>query len=211
MTMQMVQYLPTSVFGVWHHIPKFLSASGTAFNRISKLLPSSSGVSVAETLSLERNRQRIESDYGLPLELQKELETLIFRSIFSENTVGANSEALQCSRKGPAGLWGDCEDYALFVRKLVELERSRRVDECGGSRKELRISAFFAESDALIGKRGQSYMEDCWKGSEGDDFEDVLKFTTTTISETDHDSVVQSAEVLKQIFISAGGATPASL
>jgi hypothetical protein len=210
MTMQMVQYLPTSVFGVWHHIPKFVSASGTALNKIYKLLPSSSGVSVAETLPLERNRQKIESDYGLPLELQKELATLTFRSMFSENTVGANSEALQCSRKGPAGLWGDCEDYALFVKKLAGLERSRRADECDGNGEKLRISAYFAESDVLIGKRGQSYMEDCWKGG-GDEFQDVLKFTTATISETDHDSVVQSAEVLKQIFISAGGATPASL
>ncbi|KAL2133771.1 hypothetical protein VTI74DRAFT_1708 [Chaetomium olivicolor] len=210
-TMQMAQNLPSSVFGIWHHIPKFALASTTAFNKISILLPSSSGVNAVETPPLERNRQRLESDYGLPLELQKELQTLTLKSMFSENMVGADSEALQCLRKGPAGLWGDCEDYMLFVRKLAELERSRRSAEGGSNREKLRISVYFAESDTMIGKKGQSYMEDCWKGSGGDEFQDVLEFTTATISETDHDSIVQSVEVLKQIFLSASGASPASL
>lgn len=209
--MQMVQNLPTIVFGIWHHIPKFASAGGTLFKRISKLLPSSSGVNAAETPPLERNRQRIESDYGLPLELQKELHALTPRSMFSEKMVGADSEALQCLRKGPAGLWGECEDYALFVRKLAELESNRKAEERGENGETLRINAYFAESDAMIGKRGQTYMEDCWKGSGGDKFQDVLKFTTATISDTDHDSVVQSVELLEQIFLSAGGVAPASL
>ncbi|KAI3390694.1 hypothetical protein diail_8863 [Diaporthe ilicicola] len=209
--MQLAQNLPTSVFGIWHHMPKVVSAGGTAFNKITSLLPSSSGVNASESPPLERNRQRIESEYGLPLKLQKELQTRTLKSMLSENMVGADSEALCCLRKGPAGLWGDCEDYALFVRKLAELERSRRSDEGGGSREKLNITTYFAETDAMIGKRGQSYMEGCWKGSGGDEFQDVLKFTTTTVRETDHDSVVQSVEVLKQIFLSAGGATPASL
>lgn len=209
--MQMAQNLPTGIFGVWHHMPKIVSAGGAVFDKISKLLPSSSGVNAAETPPLERNRQRIEDDYGLSVELQKELQTLTLKAIFSENMVGADSEALCCLRKGPAGLWGECDDYALFVKKLAELERSRRADEGGGNREKLRISAYFAETDAMIGKRGQSYMEDCWKGNGGGEFQDVLSFTATTIKETDHDSVVQSVEVLKQIFLDAGGVTPSSL
>lgn len=208
--MQMVQNLPTSIFGVWHHMPKIASASGTAFDKISKFLPSSSGVNAVETPPLERNRQRIERDYGLPEELQKELQAQTLKSMLRENMVGADSEALCCVRKGPAGLWGDCDDYVLFVRKLAELERGRRAEDSGGNREKLRISAYFAETDAMIGKRGQSYMEDCWKGSGEGEFQDVLGFTTTTVKETDHDSVVQSVEVLKQIFLDAGGAAPVS-
>ncbi|KAJ0119927.1 hypothetical protein J7T55_000777 [Diaporthe amygdali] len=209
--MKMAQSLPTSVFGIWHYMPKVVTAGGTAFSKISNLLPSSSGVNAAETPPLERNRQKIESEYGLPVEMQRELQTLTLKSIFSENMVGADSEALCCLRKGPVGLWGDCDDYALFVRKLAELERTRRADEGVGDRESLRISAYFAESDSMIGKRGQSYMENCWKGSGGDEFQDVLNFTAETVKETDHDSVVQSVEVLKQIFLSAGGAAPANL
>ncbi|KAG6356066.1 hypothetical protein INS49_015451 [Diaporthe citri] len=209
--LQMAKNLPTSIFGAWHHMPKIVSAGGTAFNKISKLLPSSSGVNAAETPPLERNRQRIERDYGLPVELQKELQTLTLKAIFSESMVGADSEALCCLRKGPAGLWADCDDYALFVRKLAELERGRRAEDGGDNREKLRISAYFAETDSMIGKRGQSYMEDCWKGSGEGEFQDVLDFTTTTVRETDHDSVVQSVEVLEQIFLDAGGAAPSSL
>lgn len=208
--MQMAQKLPTSVFGIWHHMPKIASAGGAAFSKITSLLPSSSGVNAAETAPLERNRQKIESDYGLTVELQKELQAATLKSMLSENMVGADSEALCCLRKGPAGLWGDCDNYALFVRELAELERSRRADGGGGERERLRISAYFAESDAMIGKKGQSYMEDCWKGSGGDEFQNVLNFTATTVKETDHDSVVQSVEVLKQIFLDAVGFTPTS-
>lgn len=207
--MQMAQTLPTSVFGIWHHIPKVVSVGGAVFGKISNLLPSSSGLGPAESPPLERNRQRLENEYGLSLELQKELHPLTFKSMLSENTVGADSEALCCLRKGPAGLWGDCDNYALFVGKLTELERGRRADEGAGGRGKLKINAYFAETDAMIGKKGQSYMEDCWNGGPGDEFQDRLEFTTTTVKETDHDSVVQSVEVLKQIFLSAGGAAPA--
>lgn len=216
MTMQVAQNLPTSVFGIWHHIPKFVSAGGTAFSKLTQLLPSSSGMlGSAETPPLERNRQRIERDYGLPVPLQKELQTLTQKAMFGENMAGADSEALLCLRKGPAGLWGECEDYPRFVRKLAELERGRRRATGGaagdnGSGEKLRINAYFAESDAMIGSRGQRYFEDCWKGSSGvgDEFQDALIFRTVTISETDHDSIVQSVEVLTHIFLSAGGATP---
>ncbi|KAL2272577.1 hypothetical protein FJTKL_06295 [Diaporthe vaccinii] len=210
-SMQMAKNLPTSVFGVWHHMPKIVSAGGAVFDKISKLLPSSSGVNAAETPPLERNRQKIERDYGLPVELQKELQTLTLKAIFSENMVGADSEALCCLRKGPAGLWAECDDYALFVKKLAELERSRRAAEGDGNGERLRVNAYFAETDSMIGKRGQSYMEDCWKGNGGGEFQDVLNFTTMTVKETDHDSVVQSVEVLNQIFLDVGGATLSSL
>lgn len=209
--MQMAQTLPTSVFGIWHHIPKVVSAGEAAFGKISNLLPSSSGLGAAETPPLERNRQRLESEYGLSLQLQKDLQPLTFKAMLGENTVGADSEALCCLRKGPAGLWGDCDNYALFVGKLAELERGRRAGEGVGGRGKLRINAYFAETDAMIGKKGQSYMEDCWKCGVGDEIEDVLEFTTTTVKETDHDSVVQSVEVLKQIFLSAGGTVPGPL
>lgn len=207
--MQMAQALPTSVFGILHHMPKIASASGAAFDKISNLLPSSSGLNAAETAPLERNRQRIESEYGLSMELQKELQPQTLKAMLGENIVGADSEALCCLRKGPVGLWGECDDYAVFVKKLAELERSRRSGDGGSNPEKLRIRAYFAETDAMIGKKGQSYMEDCWKGSGGDEFRDMLDFTSTTVKETDHDSVVQSVEVLQQIFIDAGGATPA--
>jgi len=242
--MQMAQSLPASVFGIWHHLPKIASAGGAAFNKVTKLLLSSSsaisgGISSApaaaptteSSLPVERNRQKIETDYGLSAELQRELQPLVLKSMFAENMVGADSEALICLRKGPAGLWGECDDYAGFVKKLAELERERLKrahaaaagQDDDAQKEKLRITAYFAETDAMIGKKGQIYFEECWKGSSsssssnssssresgggggGDDFRDVLNFSAATIPETDHDSVVLSAQVLEQIFVNTGG------
>lgn len=199
--MQMVQRLPAGMFQLWHRMPKIVSDCETAFSKVAKLLPSSSGISSAKSPLIERDRQKREAEYGMPMGLLKELPNVAFSCTLSENLVGADSEALYCVRKGPVGLWGECDDYALFVRKLSELERSRRTDEGYGDSQKLRISAYFAETDDMIGKKkGQTYMEDCWKGSGGNQFQDVLDFTTTTISETDHDTVLVCVEVLEQIF-----------
>jgi hypothetical protein len=60
------------------------------------------------------------------------------------------------------------------------------------------------ESDALIGKKGQIYFEECCQGQLGE-YQDVLDFTTETIDGVDHDTPTQSVEVLEAIFIEAGG------
>lgn len=203
--MQMAQTLPTSVFGIWHHLPKIVTAGGAAFNKIISLLPSSSGINAAETPYLQGNRQKMQNEYGMQIDLQKELQTLTQKSMFGESTVGADSEVLMCLRKGPAGLWGVCEDYAVFVEELAKLEKRRRVNDGGDHGGILKVSAYFAETDALVGKRGQSYMEGCWEYSGRDEYRDAFTFTTATIEGTDHDSVVQSTDVLKEIFLSAGG------
>lgn len=209
MTMQMVQRLPAGIFQLWHRMPKIASDCETVFSKFAKLLPASSGISSTKSPLIERDRQKREAEYGMPMELLRELTNVALSSTLSESLVGADSEALYCVRKGPAGFWGECDDYALFVRKLSELERSRRAEQGCGDSQKLRISAYFAETDDMIGKKGQTYMEDCWKGSGGDEFQDVLGFTTTTVSETDHDTVVVCVEVLEQLFRGVLNTAPA--
>jgi hypothetical protein len=207
--MQMAEYLPVQVFGLWHQIPRFFvtkaapafATSGAMFSQASKGITSIlGGSSEGDNSSQDKNRLRIEKDYGLSKDTQVELETLTAKSIFSESTVGANSEVLQCLKKGPSALWGNCDDYAVFVTELANLERSREVVGAEGQSKvRLKVKAYFAESDVMIGKKGQTYFEECWKGKDGE-FEDVLDFTTRTIEGTDHDTVTKSLEVLEPAF-----------
>lgn len=112
--------------------------------------------------------------------------------MFQERTVGSNSEALHCLRKEP-NTWGKCEDYEVFVRELVELERGR-------ASVPLRVRAFFAESDSMIGKKGQAYFEKCWHQINDGDFRIGVEFESRIVAGTDHDSLVQSAEVWESIF-----------
>ena len=57
------------------------------------------------------------------------------------------------------------------------------------------MRAYFAESDVMIGKRGQRYFETCFKG-----FEDVLDFDSSMFLGENHDTLPFSPEVLARIF-----------
>ncbi|KAJ5122791.1 hypothetical protein N7448_003923 [Penicillium atrosanguineum] len=116
--MQMAQYIPTKAFTLWHHIPRFFVTQGapmlaTSGGLIRKLTSTSrTGEATEENhVSLDANGRSIEHDYGvLPAE-QAELLRHALRFMYDENTVGANSEALQCLRKGDSdwgGLLGLC-------------------------------------------------------------------------------------------------------
>lgn len=116
----MAQYISNKAFNVWHLIPKFfvpkagpaLASSGTAITKLSNMMGSSSPAHDDKdaTTAPEQNRARMEWDYGLSSTVQKELETPDMRIVFTKDTVGANSETLQCLRKGSIGTSGTDHD-----------------------------------------------------------------------------------------------------
>ncbi|KAJ5543499.1 hypothetical protein N7535_005923 [Penicillium sp. DV-2018c] len=196
-TMKMAQYIPTPAFKLWHHIPRLflqegspIAMSGAAVAKFSANLPSKSNDNQA------KNRRYIAEKYALTVDQQKEIDSAMMQAMFQEDTVGSNSEALQCLRK-EANTWGNCEDYEVFVRELVEVERARDGPP-------LRVKVFFGESDSMIGKKGQDYFEETWGQTRGGDLGGVVEFESTTVAGTDHDSLVQSAEVWESIFREMG-------
>lgn len=204
-SMQMMQYIPAQAFAVWHHIAPFLATSGVVVNKASSLITSSTGSSSGQDTPQERNRQKLAVGYDVSRDFQIELESLLGKRITKENTVGANSEALLCARKGKGWSWGECDDYATFADTLARAERQKhQLDSNTESHAKLKIRAYFAENDVMVGVGGQKYMEGCWGRGEGT-LSDVLDFDSATIAGTDHDSVVQSIEVLEKVFADAGG------
>lgn len=211
--MQLARYVPVSAFSVWNLIPQFfvlkagpaLASSGAVVTKASHMV---SGVSVSQDASeLDKNRQKIEKDYGMPRDLQAKVEKQVFKRMCDESTVGANSEALQCLKKSDSS-WGCCSDYVEFTKELAQMERMRKSAETGGSEcQPLKIRAYFAEEDAMIGKKGQQFVEECWNGKELGNMQDVFDFESTTVSKSDHDTVVQLVDVLAEVFIEAGGIT----
>ncbi|KAJ6004376.1 hypothetical protein N7522_006021 [Penicillium canescens] len=200
-SMQMLQYIPTKAFGIWHRIPRFFllqaapafASSGAVVKKVTNAI-SSNDTSSQDNSHQEKQRRHIEEVYGVSRDMQAELDSLMHKYMFEENTVGANSEALQCLRKEPNNTWGKCEDYEVFVREIVDLERGR--DREGAP---LRIQAYFAESDVMIGKKGQTYFEECWRGTNGE-YKDVVEFASTTVPGTDHDTLALSVDVWEGIF-----------
>ncbi|KAJ2890592.1 hypothetical protein MKZ38_001647 [Zalerion maritima] len=225
-SMQAAQYLPTTVFSIWNRIPQFylfkagpaFASSGAVVSKVALSLPSIGSTGAAarnqETSEQDRNRNTLADKYGLSREMQINLETEIPKLMFSENTVGANSEALQCLRKGSGWTWGECNSYEKFVKELVQMERllNRSDGHSGEEKAKLKVRTYFAASDAMVGKKGQLYMEGCWKGEDNATFRDVLNFESSTVLGVDHDGVVLSTEVLEKVFVLAGGvmSTPAA-
>lgn len=191
--MQMAQYVPAKAFTIWHHIPRFfvtqaspvLASSGALVRRMS---PTSSNEAAENDLFVNANWRRVERDYGVPHSEQAELARLALRFMYTENTVGANSEALQCLRKSDGSSWGACSDYARCAQTLAARERS--------TDSRVSVRTYFAAKDAMVGSRGQKYFEECWQAPGVE----AIEFVSTTVDGTDHDTLAQSVEVWEEIF-----------
>ena len=70
----------------------------------------------------------------------------------------------------------------------------------------LRVQVLFGESDSMIGKKGQAYVEKCWHQVNDGDSRGVVEFDSRVVPGTDHDSLVPRAEVWESIFKKMQGA-----
>ena len=214
-SMRVAQLVPKPAFSIWNRIPPFmifkaqpvLSWSRGLLRSGPEVFSSNSSNSSGRQKDSEKSKtmKRIEEEYGVSRTLQTELNTLVIEKVFEENTVGVNDEALLCLKKGGNGTWGICDDNAVFVHDLVDLEKRRRMG--AEERGRLKVRSYFAESDAMIGDKGRRYVEECWgkMSDEEGHFEDVLDFETTMVAGVDHDSLAESLEILERILADAGG------
>src|SRR6202022_4083232 len=77
-----------------------------------------------------------------------------------ENAKGGNDEARLCLKSVEGCNWDACENYPALIEKL-KLFWEERVQE-NGRRGKLRVKIVFAGEDAMIGKKGRRYFEECW-------------------------------------------------
>ncbi|OBT91390.1 hypothetical protein VE01_10626, partial [Pseudogymnoascus verrucosus] len=92
--------------------------------------------------------------FGMTRARKSEVQKLGLKMMFTEETSGANAEAVLCSQKGtPEEVsWGACNDYRTFVPALSEQWEAR-----GGGGVKLKVQAFFAEDEAMIGGGGRRF------------------------------------------------------
>lgn len=135
--------------------------------------------------------------YGFSDKTAKLIEKLLFKYQLAESNAGGNDEAKLCLRKCDDDAWGEARDYAGCIRKIASTEAASSVRAPNAAK--LRVEAFFAGSDLLIGQGGQRYFERGWQD---DEVRASVDFTTSTFKEADHDSVLidQKKGALKIIF-----------
>lgn len=155
----------------------------------------------ADESLLAKSRRLVETKYGVSQELQTQLATSTIHSMFHENTAGADSEALQCLRKGGGASWEQCGDYRKFIEELAGREKERLSSETAeNGHKQLTVRSYFGETDALIGKSGQAYVEDCWRGTAEQNLQEVFDYESTTVPGADHDTVSQDVATWEKIL-----------
>lgn len=141
----------------------------------------------------------METEYGLGIDLQVEINKLAMKKMFSEVSVGAKSEVELCLKRGPIGSWGEVEDMSALVKRICSREKLSSVT----GQTKLCVKIYFAESDIMSGKAGQRYFESCWTGQDTE-LDECCDLTVKTIPETDHDSILLKLAVLKEVFEKIG-------
>ena len=132
--------------------------------------------------------------YGTELAVAQKLEALQATFIFAEDTAGANEEMRLCLKSLEDSDWMSCDDYEEYVVELVDAVRKRSHEAT-----KLKVRAFFATTDAIIGRGGQEYFDRCWHE---DKLAGALTYETETLPGTDHDSVLIDTRkgALKKVF-----------
>ncbi|OBT90814.1 hypothetical protein VE02_00381 [Pseudogymnoascus sp. 03VT05] len=123
--------------------------------------------------------------FGMTRARKGEVQKLGLKMMFTEETGGANAEALLCSQKGaPEEVsWGVCNDYRTFVPLLSE-QWEARGREGGEGGVKLKVQAYFAEDDNMIGEGGRRFFEECWGGEKAG-----VEYKGRVVGGTTHDSI----------------------
>ena len=103
---------------------------------------------------------------------------------------GAADEAFFSLKRGDRWTWGLFADIDEAVTMVVDQERGLETavdssrDRFG--QQKLRIEVFFAESDMMIGKKGQEWFDQSWRTQ---DANDVITYTTETVPQSSHETI----------------------
>lgn len=191
--LELASKLPIGVFSYWSGLAGFMCQkvgptaawSGGVISSMGEVFRANSGNANATSQDM----------YGVDEITGKEIGNLIATYLFdAESMEGGNDEALLLFKKVPTVSWGACEDYMDHVKTLAKSELERRE----GATK-LRVRLYFAESDMMIGKRGQIYFSECWKQ---DSVSGAIDLESYELPGTDHETLVLDMKhgALRKIF-----------
>lgn len=120
----------------------------------------------------------------------KELCDLLPTLIFAENIDGAGQDAQLCLRK-PRSVpwstatqpWADIDDAARRLRGIIA------DDPC--SERIWTVDVFHAETDVMVGEKGQNWFDGCWQNDRaGANEDDRIVYRRQAVEGSDHDFVL---------------------
>ncbi|KAF1947716.1 hypothetical protein EJ02DRAFT_390863 [Clathrospora elynae] len=122
-----------------------------------------------------------------------ELRKLITTFLFAESTDGISADAQLFLKRSvswcsPSIVWGDL-DYAVQLLATIVTEDDRLV----GNR--VIVDCFHAETDHLVGGKGQKWFDECWVPSQS------YEYRSTIVKGTDHDFLMDAAFGASEIWL----------
>ena len=183
--------LPNVLLNGWNSIVGFVmntaqpafSVSGGAITAVKSVFKSK--VLTEEEVN-EEERKCMEG-LGISSDVRDELDKLMFKHMFAENTAGGNDEARMCMKSTKGTSWYACEDYEECIRNLAMVWEKRVHD---GSEK-LKVNVVLPEEDDLVGHKGMEYFERCWGH---DRCGSGIEVRIVKMKGTDHDTTASPTE-----------------
>lgn len=198
--------LPTNMLDTFAGLVTFINSKitpsaswsgGIISSAAARLSSATSSTNISEAETSTSSFTTLFERYGFDENTAKLIEKLSSKYLFAEGIAGANEEAKLCLRKCDDADWGEAADYSDCINKIAVNESAFDGRERNAAK--LNVDAFFGGSDVVIAKRGQIYFEQCWQS---DRVKEKVDFTTSTLSETNHDSLLVDQEkgALKIVF-----------
>ena len=212
--LQAAEMLPAGMIGQFSSLAKFVNGN------ILPLVGMSSGISSAVSNSIKgtlpqllvpevqtlaaapgTDRQRNDSDLnGIDMNDKRtieELRNLIPTFLFAEGVDGAGQDTQLCLRK-PRSVpwctssrpWDDVDDAVRQLRHIVSTDDADNAEQ-----RVWLINTFHAESDSMVGKKGQVWFDSCWESDESASSSShyVMEYGSEVVRGSDHDFLLDPA------------------
>ncbi|KAF3009783.1 hypothetical protein E8E13_009921 [Curvularia kusanoi] len=206
--LQAAEMLPAGMIGHFSSLAKFVNGSILPLVGMSSGISSavSSGVKASLPQSIAPEFQTLAAparvdrpDNGSDLggidlnnkSVVEELRNLIPTFLFAEGVDGAGQDAQLCLRK-PRSVpwctasrqWDDVDDAVRQFKDIIRDGNDQDVE-----RRAWLINTFHAESDSMVGKKGQVWFDDCWNGDESPNSsaQYAMRYGSQIVQDSDHD------------------------
>jgi hypothetical protein len=222
-TLRALNLLPTNMMNNWHVVAKFLATNvNAAFTfsstAVTSVLPKRQPTAAADSYF---EADFVAAQEALPYaesgafcapnaDNARDFSAVVMKYVWAEDTCGGSEEAKLCLKRGGQNIWGCFESYEDAVNMV--LERETAVSSQAPNAAKLKINVFLAAEDGLVGLKGGTYLDRCWRGDDdrrelglgrhGGDRLGEIDYESVVVESVGHDEIIANVEygVVERIF-----------
>lgn len=200
--LQAAEMLPAGLIGKFSSLAQFINGTMTPLTGmsagLSNIVASSVMASRPQSIAPEAQRPSNGSNLSFGIDLSdanviRELRELIPIFLFAEKVDGVGHDTQLCLRKPRSIPWcTSSQDWNDFDDAVQQLRNIIGEDDRNEERRAWSVDAFHAETDSMVGTKGQAWFDQCWVGNRTAIAEDQDGFSYyhQTVKKADHDFIL---------------------